>query len=219
MKNRMAVFGCVMCIMLAAVFVQVSQAQTWDKRTVITVNKPWSLPGNTVLQPGTYVMRLYDSPNTRRMVEVWNCDETKLEARVIGLADYRLEPTNDTVLNFYERKNVGPAALQSWFYPGDLSGVEFPAPPSVAQDLAYVEIKAPEVAPPAVAEAPAPPPEPPQPEVAPQPEPPQIVENVPPPAPQPVPELPRTASDAPVVVLIGLISLAGAVLFRSLIKS
>jgi hypothetical protein len=223
MKNRLAVFGCVMCVMLMAVYTQVSQAQTWDKKTRITVNKPWSLPGNTVLQPGTYVMRLYDSPSNRQMVEVWNSDETKLEARVIGIPAYRLAPSNDTVLNFYERKTDGPAALQSWYHPGDLSGVEFPAPKGAAQELAQIEVKAPPAPeqPPAIAETQPPAPPAVEPQPAPQPEPtpeqpPQIAENNPPPAPQP--ELPRTAGDAPIVALIGLLSLGGGVLLRSLIK-
>src|SRR5262252_8539522 len=89
MKNRFLLFACLM-FLLMTVFVQVSQAQTWDKRTRITVDKPWTLPGNTCLQPGTYVMRLYDSPSNRQIVEVWNEDETKLEARVIGLPAHRL---------------------------------------------------------------------------------------------------------------------------------
>ena len=227
MKNRLAVFGSVMCVMFFIVFAQVSNAQTWDKKTRITVNKPWSLPGNTVLQPGTYVMRLYDSPSNRQIVEVWNAEETKLEARVIGLPAYRLAPSNDTVLNFYERKTEGPAALQLWFHPGDLSGVEFPVPKSAVQELAQIEVKAPEPAPqaeqpPAVTEAqpPAPPavePAPaPEPEPAPEPQPPQIVENNPPPAPER--ELPRTAGDAPILALIGLFSLGSGVLLRSLNK-
>jgi hypothetical protein len=228
MKNRFLLFGCVMFVMLMTVFAQVSQAQTWDKKTRVTVEKPWSLPGNTVLQPGTYVMRLYDSPSNRQIVEVWNAEETKLEARVIGIPAYRLAPTNDTVLNFYERRTEGPAALQQWFHPGDLSGVEFPATKAAQQDLAYVTVPQPEAPqPPAVAEeqppappappeaAPAPEPEP-QPEVQPEPEQPaQIAENNPPPA----PELPRTAGDAPIVGLIGLISLGCAALLRSLVKS
>ena len=228
MKNRFLLFGCVMAVMLMTVFAQVSQAQTWDKKTRITVQKPWSLPGNTVLQPGTYVMRLYDSPSNRQIVEVWNGEETKLEARVIGIPAERLAPSNDTVLNFYERRTEGPAALQQWFHPGDLSGVEFPAQGQAKADLAYVTVPQPEApAPPAVAEeqppappaveepAPAPQPEA-QPEPEPQPEqPPQIAENNPPPA----PELPKTAGDAPIVGLIGLISLGCAALLRSLVKS
>jgi LPXTG-motif cell wall-anchored protein len=221
MKNKLAVFGCVVCVMLVAVFAQVSQAQTWDKKTRITVNECWSLPGNTVLQPGTYVMRLYDSPSNRQMVEIWNADETTLEARVIGLPAHRLAPSNDTVLNFYERKTQGPAALQLWYHPGDLSGVEFPVPESAVQQLAQIEVKAPEPAPqaeqpPAITEVQPPAPPEPAPEPQPQPEaqPPQIVENVPPPLP-PQPELPRTASDAPILALIGLLSLGGGVLLRS----
>jgi hypothetical protein len=230
MNKRLILFGCVMCAMLMVVFAQTSQAQTWDKKTRVTVEKPWSLPGNTVLQPGTYVMRLYDSPTNRQMVEVWNADETKLEARVIGIPAYRLAPSNDTVLNFYERRTEGPAALQQWFHPGDLAGVEFPTPKSAAADLAYVTVPQPAPAAPAVAEVapPAPPavtePAPaPQPEAQPQPEPqpeqpPQIAENNPPPAPQQQ-ELPRTASDAPIVGLIGLLSLGGAALLRSRVRS
>jgi hypothetical protein len=132
-----------------------------------------------------------------------------------------LAPSNDTVLNFYERRTEGPAALQQWFHPGDLSGVEFPVPKSAAAELAYVTVAqpAPPVEqPPAITETAPPPPPAPQPEAQPQPEqPPQIAQNEPPPAPQE--QLPRTAGDAPMVGLIGLLSLGCAALLRSRVRS
>jgi hypothetical protein len=225
MKRLYVALGSALCLMFVITFfAQVSSADTWDKKTRITVNKPWSLPGNTVLPAGTYVMRLYDSASERHLVEIYNEDETKLMARVIGIPAVRLEPSNDTVLNFYERKTPGPDALHFWFYPGTLSGTEFPAPPAAAAELAQIDVKAqpaPEPvveAPPAIAEvqpepAPAPEaaPEPaPAPQPEPQPEPPQVAENTPPPP----PALPKTAGELPMIALIGLASLGASALFR-----
>src|SRR5438874_1721595 len=176
MKRLCVALGSALCLMFVIMlFAQVSSAQTWDRKTRITVDRPWSLPGNTVL-------------------------------------------------NFYERKTPGPDALQSWFYPGTLNGVEFPAPPAAASQLATIDVKAlpaPEPvveAPPAIAEvqpepAPAPEaaPEPaPAPEPEPQPEPAQIAENNPPPP----PALPKTAGELPLIALLGLASLGASALFR-----
>ena len=86
------------------------------------------------------------------MVEVWNADETKLEARVIGFAAYRLETSNQTVMNFYEHRKEDPAPVQQWFHPGDLSGVEFPGTNAAQNTLAYVTEPQPAPQPPAVAE-------------------------------------------------------------------
>jgi hypothetical protein len=230
MRKTLCMFSSVVfVIFLAGLFAPASMAQTWDKKTRITAAKPWALPNNVVLPAGTYVMRLYDSASNRQIVEVWNADETKIQTRLIGIPAYRLTPSDNTVLNFYERKTPGPQTLHSWFYPGSNSGVEFPAPKSAAADLAYVDVKAPEptavaeaqpsASSPEVAEAPAPAPAPeataePQPEPQPKPEEPKLVAELnPPPAPQR--ELPRTAGNLPLIALIGLLSLAGAAFTRS----
>jgi hypothetical protein len=226
MKRLSVALGSALCLMfMITFFAQVSSADMWDKKTRITVDRPWSLPGNTVLPAGTYVMRLYDSASDRHLVEIMNEDETKLLARVIGIPAVRLQPSNETVLNFYERKTPGPDALQSWFYPGTLNGVEFPAPPAAAAELATIDVNAlpaPPEAPPAIAEVqpePAPVPEvapepAPEPEPAPQPEPEpapaQIAENNPPPP----PALPKTAGELPLIALIGLASLGASTFFR-----
>jgi hypothetical protein len=225
MKRLSVALSSALCLMfMITFFAQVSSADTWDKKTRITVNRPWTLPGNTVLPAGTYVMRLYDSASDRHVVEIMNEDETKLLARVIGIPAVRLEPSNETVLNFYERKTPGPEALHSWFYPGTLNGVEFPAPPAAAAELATINVNAPPAPepapepPPAIAEAqpePAPVPEAvpepaPAPQPEPQPEPPQVAENNPPPP----PALPKTAGELPLIALIGLASLGASALFR-----
>src|SRR5690242_14205958 len=105
MKRVSVALGSALCLMfIVTFFAHVSSADTWDKKPGITVNRPWILPGNTVLPAGTYIMRLYDSASERHLVEIMNEDETKLMARVIGIPAVRLEPSNETVLNFYERK-------------------------------------------------------------------------------------------------------------------
>jgi LPXTG-motif cell wall-anchored protein len=227
MTKHFPVLSFAICLMfVSASFTPLSFAQTWDQKTRVTINSAWTLPGKTVLPSGTYVMRLYDSPSNRSIVEVWNADETELHARGIGIPAYRSTPTDETVLNFYETPAPGPAILQFWFYAGSNSGVEFPAPNLVAADVSPVAVKAPE---------PAPSPEQPEPvaelnpvpapeiaSVEPEPEPElesefelELFAELTPPAQPEQTTLPQTASNLPLIALIGLVSLGGAVLFRS----
>jgi outer membrane biosynthesis protein TonB len=199
-----------------------AQADEWDKHTLITVDRSIEVPG-TVLPAGKYVFRLLDSPSDRHVVQVFNERQDHLMATVIAIPNYRLEPTGDTVLSFYEVPAGQPQPVRAWFYPGDNYGQEFvysknrsiqlsqntaPAPPAPAAE------PAPPAPAPTVAAAP---PEPaPEPSVAaPEPAPaPQIAANEPPPAPAPVqepapatPVMPQTASNIPLLALIGLLSI------------
>lgn len=108
-----------------------AKADEWDKRTVFTFNQPVEVPravGDstaTVLGPGTYVMKLMDSASTRNIVQVWNRDESHMYVNAITLPIYRTEPTDKTVLTFEERPSGAPQALHNWYYPGDYFGHQF----------------------------------------------------------------------------------------------
>ena len=49
--------------MLGTSLVPRANADAWDKMTIVTVNEP-IIAGSKVLQPGTYVWKLMDSPPT-----------------------------------------------------------------------------------------------------------------------------------------------------------
>ena len=69
-----------------------------------------------------------DNPADRKTVQILTEDQKQLLATISALPDYRLEPTDKTVVTFEERAAGSPQALHAWFYPGDNSGLEFVYP-------------------------------------------------------------------------------------------
>jgi hypothetical protein len=102
-----------------------AKADEWNKQTVITVKGGAVQIQGTVLEPGKYVLKLADSQSDRRILQVFNADETRLETTILANAAYRLEPTGDTQLTFAEVPAGLPPAISTWFYPGDNYGLQF----------------------------------------------------------------------------------------------
>ena len=178
------------------------------------------------LPAGTYVFKLVDSLSNRDIVQISNEDETHVFATILAIANYRLQPTDETVITFRERPAGQPEAIRAWFYPGANWGQEFVYPKARAVELAkvtqqpipYVPAElAPEMAKPvpelALKEAPIK-------AVTPRGEEVELAQVVGPPpsqttpAPAPVqtasarpPVLPQTASPLPLFGLVGLLSL------------
>ncbi len=214
--------GLVACAVGLGGFFLVSpvKADTWNKKTVVTLNEP-IIAGNMVLEPGTYVWRLLDSQSDRHIVQIFNKDENHIYTTILAIPNYRLQPTDHTRFAFWETPAGVPKAVRAWFYPGDNFGQEFAYPKKLVAQLAAArpvplpaELQpAPEPAPAPVAEPqpePAPAPQP-EPEAAPAPEPaPPAPQTEPAPAPA-APQaaaLPRTASVFPLIGLLGLASLS-----------
>lgn len=101
-----------------------AKANEWNKETIVTFSEPVELPG-VVLQAGTYVFKLMDSPSDRDIVQVFNQDGSRIYATIMAVPDCRLEPSSKTVITLEERAKNSPEAIKEWFYPGDLTGVEF----------------------------------------------------------------------------------------------
>jgi hypothetical protein len=112
-----------------------AKADQWNKRTIITVGEPIQVPGK-VLQPGKYVMKLMDSPANRHIVQIFNEREDELQTTVLAIPNYRLQPTGETQLGFWETPAGQPKALRAWFYPGDNFGQEFAYPKNEAVTIA-----------------------------------------------------------------------------------
>ena len=133
----MVAFGIgVVCLMLSSA----ASAQSWNKRTVVTFNAPVEIPGAgaQVLPAGTYVFRLLDSQSDRHIVQVFNKDESHIYATILAIPNWRLRPTDKTVMTFSERATGEPQAIRAWFYPGDNSGQEFVYPKKRAVELARI---------------------------------------------------------------------------------
>ena len=201
-------------------FVPRAHADQWNKMTIVTVNEP-IIAGDKVLDPGTYVWKLLDSQSDRHIVQIFDKDQKHLEETILAIPNYRLRPTGKTQFAFWETPAGVPKAVRAWFYPGDNFGQEFAYPKKlVAQLASAAPVPVPEnyrepEPPPAPAPAAQPEPQPePQPAPAPAPEAAPVPQSAPPapaagpaPAQQPPARLPHTASNSPLIGLLGLASL------------
>jgi len=109
-------------------------ADTWNKKTVITITESMQIPGAT-LTPGKYVFKLMDSSSNRHIVQVFNEDETSVINTILAIPNQRLRPTGKSEFGFWEVPAGNTPALRSWFYPGDNFGQEFAYPKQEATKL------------------------------------------------------------------------------------
>jgi hypothetical protein len=216
--------------LLCMMFSGTVSAQTWNKRTTVTFSGPVEIPGAgaQVLPAGTYVFRLLDSQSDRHIVQIFNEDESHVYATILAIPNYRLQATDKTVMTFAERAAGEPQAIRAWFYPGDNSGQEFVYPKKRAVELAKITNQPvlyipDEVAPNIVAQvktATEPPvialKEVPLKAVQPSGQDIAIAEVVVPPPVQTAARLPKTASDLPLLALVGFLCLSVAISIRAL---
>jgi len=126
--------------LIVLAFAPTMSAQRWDKKTIVKFSAPVEIPGvgAQILPAGTYVFKLVDSLSDRNIVQVWNEDETHVYATILAIPNYRLTPTEKTVMTFREKAAGEPEAVRAWFYPGDNSGQEFVYPKKRATELARI---------------------------------------------------------------------------------
>lgn len=130
-----AVAACGIALFLSASVFQ-AKADTWDKKTVLTVNQPIQVQ-DTYLEAGTYVFKLLSSQSNRHIVQIFDKDQTHLINTVLAIPNYRLRPTGTSRFAFYETPQGTAPAMRAWFYPGDNFGQEFRYPKNPRQ-LAYM---------------------------------------------------------------------------------
>ncbi len=221
--NKVRIFSLLAVVSIGAAFTSTkARADAWDKMTKVTISQAIEVPG-AVLQPGTYTFKLVTLAADRHIVTVMNDRENHVFTTIMALNTERLDPTGRTVFSFYETPAGRPPAVKDWYYPGDNFGQEFIYKNRNFQQVSEVKHEEAQQ----VAQA-APPPPPPA-EAAPVPEPaPEaaappaavIAQNEPPaaeppapaetPAPATAPVLPQTASDVPLLTLLGFLSLGAA---------
>jgi hypothetical protein len=117
-----------------------ASAQTRSKKTTVTFSAPVEIPGvgAQVLPAGTYVFKLLDSTSDRNIVQIFSKDEKHVFATILAVPNYRLKATDKTVMTFAERAAGDPQAIRAWFYPGDNWGQEFVYPKAKAMALAKI---------------------------------------------------------------------------------
>ncbi len=94
------------------------------------------LAGWGVLPAGTYVFKVMDSLSDRHIVQIFSKDELTIYATILAIPNYRLQATDKTVVTFRERPAGEPEALRAWFYPGRNWGEEFVYPKVKATAIA-----------------------------------------------------------------------------------
>ena len=118
-------------------FVPASSARAGqaNDKTVLTFSQPVEIAGR-VLPAGTYTFKLADSLSDRHIVQIFNADESQIIATVLAIPEYRLTPTDETVIRFSEVPVGSPEVIRAWFYPGNTVGQAFVYPKSRAMQLA-----------------------------------------------------------------------------------
>jgi len=109
-----------------------ANADEWDRKTILTVNQTIQVR-DTVLDPGQYVFRLFNSPSDRHIVQIFNADQSHLISTVFAIPNQRLEPAGNSQFTFWETPPGTAKAMRAWFYPGDNIGQEFPYPDHLNQ--------------------------------------------------------------------------------------
>jgi hypothetical protein len=132
---RHVVFLACSVALLAGVMETPSTAQTLDKRTLFTFSGPVSMPGVT-LPAGQYLFRLANPESGRNVVQVLNADGTKPYGMFFAMQAERFEPASTPEVRFMETAAGMPAAIKTWWYPGERSGYEFVYPKEQARRLA-----------------------------------------------------------------------------------
>ena len=225
------------CLALfGAAFSPSAKADDYDKKTTLTFSQPIEIPpahlqGYRILPAGTYVFKLINSSSNRHIVQIFNKNQTKIYATILAIPNYRLQPKDKTVITFNESVKGAPQAIRAWFYPGANWGEEFVYPKAKAVELAKAtnvpvlqmpapakeEVAKPEESRAELEQAPVT-------AVRPSGEEVEIAEVVTAPpaaevaqaaaAPAAEPKLPTTASPLPLIALLGLLALGGALTLR-----
>src|SRR5512135_1818651 len=111
-------------------------AQDVQRRAKMTLTEAAEIPG-TILQPGTYVVKVMDYKDEKEIVQFSTEDDKTVVATVLAIRDRRVR-TDDgqTGFIYFQRLEGNPIALKSWYYAGDEWGEVFAYPRSKAIVLA-----------------------------------------------------------------------------------
>ncbi len=116
------------------------EAQTTNEKTIMTFSEPFEVPGVWGSDPSRRHLCLY----TRGLAFRPEHRQNHKRRRNTCLyhhprhRQFRLKPTDETVLTFKERGEGQPEAIKAWFYPGYAWGQEFVYPKKRAIELAKI---------------------------------------------------------------------------------
>jgi len=120
--NKLLLIGCL--VYGSTYLAQKAEAVTIDRKTVLTFNQPFEVPG-TVLPAGTYVFNFLGSTANRNIIEVLSQDEGTVHATIEAIPDYRADAAGEPSIVFEERKAGAPHAIKEWYFPDRRYGHKF----------------------------------------------------------------------------------------------
>jgi len=132
-KTLRAILGLSLGVTLWA---STAQAQPEDKRTFFTFSGPVALPGTT-LPAGRYIFRIVDTTSSRKVIQVLSDDGKKPFVMANTIPDQRRDAPKDATVAFYETPRGTPAAVKTWWYPGETIGYQFIYPRAQAKEIAH----------------------------------------------------------------------------------
>lgn len=135
MWMKRTVSGCA-ALALGLVITGSARAQsTNDKAVYFTFSQPVSVPQKT-LPAGRYLFRMADTILRNTVVQVYNDDGSQLQAMFMTIPIERAVAAEDPEVRFLETAANRPAAISSYWYPGERTGWEFVYPREQARQLA-----------------------------------------------------------------------------------
>ncbi len=136
MRKKLVHAVCAAVMLTAAAATNARAQGPMDLRTEFTFNQPVELP-NVTLPPGRYVFRFVDGTTGRQVMHVQaKGADNKNYGLFLTIAAQRPTPSEDAELRFLETPAGAPAAIKTWWYPGNTIGREFIYPKTQARRLA-----------------------------------------------------------------------------------
>lgn len=136
LSKRLMTAACAAAMLATSAISASAQSGPLDARTEFTFNQPVELPGVT-LPAGTYIFRFVDATTGKRVMQVQAKDASnKTYGMFQTINAQRPRPSDDAELRFLETPAGQPAAVKTWWYPGNTIGREFIYPKSQARRLA-----------------------------------------------------------------------------------
>jgi hypothetical protein len=124
MKARKALNIIFATVVALGILAPATWASERDQATQLTFSQSVQIPGNIVLQPGTYWFTVADLPSNRNIVRVFDINWQPITTAIAATTEHPWRNDN-TQLTFAQRSADQPSVLLKWYYPGRTVGHEF----------------------------------------------------------------------------------------------
>jgi LPXTG-motif cell wall-anchored protein len=112
-----------------------ASAQPADKRTFFTFSGAVEMPG-VALPAGQYEFRIANPDTSRNVIQVRSRDGKKSFGLFLTHNSERVTASDDAEVRFLEAGAGTPPAIRTWWYPGERTGYEFVYPKQQARRIA-----------------------------------------------------------------------------------